>query len=142
MLMQDGAPALGAASDGDGDRNMILGQKFFVTPSDSLAIIAANAKEAIPYFSSGLKASHARMESLTLCLSMLSIGAHTRRRAASYVIVPVCRAWHAACPQAQRLTVWPRSWVSNASRRQQISGTACCARHQPVFGECAAYTQP
>ena len=38
---------------------MILGQKFFVTPSDSLAIIAANAKEAIPYFSSGLKASHA-----------------------------------------------------------------------------------
>jgi phosphoglucomutase len=59
VLMQDGAPALGAASDGDGDRNMILGQKFFVTPSDSLAIIAANAKEAIPYFSSGLKASHA-----------------------------------------------------------------------------------
>ena len=60
--MQDGAPALGAASDGDGDRNMILGQKFFVTPSDSLAIIAANAKEAIPYFSSGLKASHAGAE--------------------------------------------------------------------------------
>lgn len=37
------APDLGAASDGDGDRNMILGRKFFVTPSDSLAIIAANA---------------------------------------------------------------------------------------------------
>jgi hypothetical protein len=59
LLMQDDAPALGAASDGDGDRNMILGKKFFVTPSDSLAIIAANAKEAIPYFSSSLKASHA-----------------------------------------------------------------------------------
>jgi phosphoglucomutase len=55
LMWKDGAPALGAASDGDGDRNMILGQKFFVTPSDSLAIIAANAKEAIPYFSSGLK---------------------------------------------------------------------------------------
>jgi phosphoglucomutase len=37
------APALGAASDGDGDRNMVLGRKFFVTPSDSLAVMAANA---------------------------------------------------------------------------------------------------
>ncbi|MBW9262042.1 MAG: alpha-D-glucose phosphate-specific phosphoglucomutase [Candidatus Thiodiazotropha sp. (ex. Lucinisca nassula)] len=33
----------GAASDGDGDRNMILGRDFFVTPSDSLAVITANA---------------------------------------------------------------------------------------------------
>ena len=33
----------GAASDGDGDRNMILGKEFFVTPSDSLAVLAANA---------------------------------------------------------------------------------------------------
>ncbi len=33
----------GAASDGDGDRNMILGRDFFVTPSDSLAVLAANA---------------------------------------------------------------------------------------------------
>ena len=38
------APDFGAASDGDGDRNMILGRGFFVTPSDSLAVIAANAK--------------------------------------------------------------------------------------------------
>ncbi len=37
------APDFGAASDGDGDRNMILGRKFFVTPSDSLAVLAANA---------------------------------------------------------------------------------------------------
>lgn len=39
----DDAPQMGAASDGDGDRNMILGKKFFVTPSDSIAIMAANA---------------------------------------------------------------------------------------------------
>jgi phosphoglucomutase len=38
------APDFGAASDGDGDRNMVLGRDFFVTPSDSLAVIAANAK--------------------------------------------------------------------------------------------------
>lgn len=37
------SPGFGAASDGDGDRNMILGRNFFVNPSDSLAIMAANA---------------------------------------------------------------------------------------------------
>lgn len=54
MYGKDG-PDFGAASDGDGDRNMILGKHFFVTPSDSVAIIAANAQEAIPYFQSGPK---------------------------------------------------------------------------------------
>lgn len=43
------APDFGAASDGDGDRNMVLGKRFFVTPSDSLAIIAANATLAPGY---------------------------------------------------------------------------------------------
>ena len=43
----------GAASDGDGDRNMILGNGFFVTPSDSLAVIAANAT-LIPAYKQGL----------------------------------------------------------------------------------------
>ena len=45
-------PDFGAASDGDADRNMILGAKFFVTPSDSVAIIAANS-QFIPYFKQG-----------------------------------------------------------------------------------------
>lgn len=49
------APVFGAASDGDGDRNMILGARFFVSPADSVAVIAANAQESIPYFKSGLK---------------------------------------------------------------------------------------
>jgi phosphoglucomutase len=50
-------PAFGAAQDGDADRNMILGGRFFVTPSDSVALIAANA-EAVPAFAAagGLKA--------------------------------------------------------------------------------------
>ncbi len=47
------APDFAAASDGDGDRNMILGKGFFVTPSDSLAIIAANA-HLIPAYQGGL----------------------------------------------------------------------------------------
>jgi phosphoglucomutase len=48
------APDFGAASDGDGDRNMIVGRKLAVTPSDSLAIIAANATMA-PGYRDGLK---------------------------------------------------------------------------------------
>ncbi|MFO1419268.1 MAG: alpha-D-glucose phosphate-specific phosphoglucomutase [Methylotetracoccus sp.] len=46
-------PTLGAASDGDGDRNMVMGSHFFVTPSDSLAVLAANA-HLIPGYRRGL----------------------------------------------------------------------------------------
>ncbi|MGB3509666.1 MAG: alpha-D-glucose phosphate-specific phosphoglucomutase [Microcoleaceae cyanobacterium] len=53
IMFGDNAPDFGAASDGDGDRNMILGKNFFVTPSDSLAVLAANAK-LVPGYSSGL----------------------------------------------------------------------------------------
>ncbi|MEO7996083.1 MAG: alpha-D-glucose phosphate-specific phosphoglucomutase [Gemmatimonadaceae bacterium] len=47
------APDFGAASDGDGDRNMILGRNFFVTPSDSVALMAANAT-LIPGYAKGI----------------------------------------------------------------------------------------
>jgi phosphoglucomutase len=53
VMYGDNAPDFGAASDGDGDRNMILGKKFFVTPSDSLALLAANATLA-PAYKNGL----------------------------------------------------------------------------------------
>ncbi|MBF2027750.1 MAG: alpha-D-glucose phosphate-specific phosphoglucomutase [Oscillatoriales cyanobacterium C42_A2020_001] len=49
ILFGNDAPDFGAASDGDGDRNMILGRQFFVTPSDSLAVLAANATLAPAY---------------------------------------------------------------------------------------------
>ncbi len=48
------APDFGAASDGDGDRNMIVGRDFVVTPSDSLAVLAANATR-VPGYAAGLK---------------------------------------------------------------------------------------
>ena len=48
------APDFGAASDGDGDRNLIIGRNRFVTPSDSLAMLAANAHHA-PAYRGGLK---------------------------------------------------------------------------------------
>jgi phosphoglucomutase len=50
----DSAPDFGAASDGDGDRNMIVGRRFVVTPSDSLAVLAANAR-LVPGYAAGLK---------------------------------------------------------------------------------------
>ena len=48
------APVFGAASDGDGDRNLIVGRHRFITPSDSLAMLAANAHLA-PGYAGGLK---------------------------------------------------------------------------------------
>ena len=53
MFAGEAAPDFGAASDGDGDRNMILGKNFFVTPSDSLAVLAANAT-LVPAYASGI----------------------------------------------------------------------------------------
>lgn len=47
------APDFGAASDGDGDRNMIVGRRFVVTPSDSLAVLAANAT-LVPGYAKGI----------------------------------------------------------------------------------------
>lgn len=54
-VITDSVPDFGIACDGDGDRAMILGKRFFVTPSDSVAIIAAHAKDSIPFFRSGIK---------------------------------------------------------------------------------------
>ncbi|PJE34261.1 alpha-D-glucose phosphate-specific phosphoglucomutase [Pseudooceanicola lipolyticus] len=53
LMHRADAPDLGAASDGDGDRNMIVGRNCYVTPSDSLAVLAANAG-LIPAFAVGL----------------------------------------------------------------------------------------
>ena len=53
LMMSDDGPDFGAASDGDGDRNLIIGKNRFVTPSDSLAILAANAPHA-PGYAAGI----------------------------------------------------------------------------------------
>lgn len=53
LMLGPDAPDFGAASDGDGDRNMIMGAGIYVTPSDSLAVLAANAPLA-PAYSGGI----------------------------------------------------------------------------------------
>lgn len=54
LMRESDAPDFGAACDGDGDRNLILGKDFFVTPGDSLAVIAEYAKQCIPGYAKGL----------------------------------------------------------------------------------------
>ena len=53
IMNSDNAPDFGAANDGDGDRNMILGKKFFVSPSDSLAILT-DYYNIIPAYKNGI----------------------------------------------------------------------------------------
>lgn len=52
-MMGGNAPDFGAASDGDGDRNLVIGRGIFITPSDSLALLAANIQHA-PGYSGGI----------------------------------------------------------------------------------------
>ena len=61
LMMGPDAPDLGAASDGDGDRNLIIGRGIFISPSDSLAMLAANAHLApgLPRRHRGRGALHA-----------------------------------------------------------------------------------
>ncbi len=54
LMSADNAPDLGAASDGDGDRNLILGKEDFISPGDSLAVITEYAQSSIPRYHDGL----------------------------------------------------------------------------------------
>ena len=102
LQWSDKATDFGAASDGDGDRNMILGKAFFITPSDSVAIIAANAQEAIPYFKTGLKV-HKRSSSPSSSAQALS--AFQDQASAMHAgLQPVlachkCLDWSMPCPE-------------------------------------------
>ena len=53
-MFADNGPDFGAASDGDGDRNIVLGHKLYVSPSDSLAVLAANA-HLVPAYKDGIR---------------------------------------------------------------------------------------
>ena len=53
-MYSNNGPDFGAASDGDGDRNIVLGHKLYVSPSDSIAILAANA-HLVPAYKDGIK---------------------------------------------------------------------------------------
>lgn len=72
------APEFGAACDGDADRNMILGKGFFVTPSDSVAVIVANY-QCIPYLKNGIPGAARSMPTsgaLDMVTKKLNIGCY------------------------------------------------------------------
>ncbi|MGR3660133.1 MAG: alpha-D-glucose phosphate-specific phosphoglucomutase [Paracoccaceae bacterium] len=66
LMMSANAPDFGAASDGDGDRNMIVGRNAYVTPSDSLAVLAANAT-LVPAYKNGLAGVARSMPTSAAC---------------------------------------------------------------------------
>ncbi len=66
LMMSDDAPDFGAASDGDGDRNMIVGRGQYVTPSDSLAVLVANAHLA-PGYAAGVAGVARSMPTSAAC---------------------------------------------------------------------------
>ncbi|MFK7902747.1 MAG: alpha-D-glucose phosphate-specific phosphoglucomutase [Nitratireductor sp.] len=66
LMFSKDAPNFGAASDGDGDRNMIVGKDIYVTPSDSLAVLAANAHLA-PAYKEGLYGIARSMPTSSAC---------------------------------------------------------------------------
>ena len=114
-----GAPDFGAASDGDGDRNMIVGRDFIVTPSDSLALLAANATLA-PGYAAGLKG---------VARSMPTSGAVDR----------VAQALGIACHDADRLEVLrqpARCRAVHAVRRRKCRHRIgpCAREGRPVGG--------
>ena len=103
LQWSDKATDFGAASDGDGDRNMILGNAFFITPSDSVAIIAANAQEAIPYFKKGLKVHHRNSGTPSDGLDCV-LSSRIRHLLCMPCVQPAlacheCLAWSMPCPE-------------------------------------------
>jgi phosphoglucomutase len=66
LMMSESAPDFGAASDGDGDRNMIVGKGLYVTPSDSLAVLTANA-HLVPAYKEGLAGVARSMPTSAAC---------------------------------------------------------------------------
>ena len=78
LMMSADGPDFGAASDGDGDRNLIIGKGIFVTPSDSLALLAANAHLAPGYNRglAGVARSMPTSQAVDRVAEKLNIGCH------------------------------------------------------------------
>ena len=124
-MMAPDAPDFGAASDGDGDRNMILGRGIYVTPSDSLAILAANAHLA-PGYASGLAGSRARCRPRRRPTG-------SRRRSAS----PATRRRPAGSSSA---TCSMPARSPCAARRASAPAPITCARRTACGRSCCGWT--
>jgi hypothetical protein len=113
-------------ADGDGDRNMVLGSHFFVTPSDSVAVIAANAQAAIPYFKDGLK-----VRGVSFGLWLLSCFGWAAAFGCLDALAGCSDAW-LACSHGLQPQQWKRRGAAGVSqfsatvRRAYCSPSCCC----------------
>jgi phosphoglucomutase len=112
-MMGESTPDFGAASDGDGDRNLIIGRNCYVTPSDSLAVLAANAHLA-PGYAEGLKG---------IARSMPTSGAADRV------------AEKLGIPLYETPTSWTRAWRRSAARKARARVRIMSGK-RTAFGPC------
>ena len=120
--MGPAAPDFAAASDGDGDRNMILGRGTCVTPSDSLAVLAANAQLA-PGYAGACAASRARCR---------RAARRPGRREARH---PRLRDAHGL--EGSSAPCWTRASRRSAAKRAQARARTTCGR-RTVCGRCCS----
>ena len=147
-MFADDAPDFGAASDGDGDRNMIVGRGFVVTPSDSLAVLAANA-HLVPGYAGGLKGIARSMPTSRAAdrvAAALGIACHETPTGWKFFgnlldagLARICGEESAgtgsdhvrekeACGRCcSGSTCWPRGRASRSSRSFAITGAASAA---------------
>ena len=120
LMMSPSAPDFGAASDGDGDRNLIIGRGLFVTPSDSLPMLAANAhlRRATPRASPASRA-RCRPAPPPTGSPKSSASPSTRRRPAG----------------SSSATCSTRAWRRSAARRAPAPARTMCAR-RTASGRC------
>jgi phosphoglucomutase len=119
------APDFGAASDGDGDRNLIVGKARFVTPSDSLAMLAANAHLA-PGYAAGLKGIARSMPTSAAADRVARRSAFPlskRRPAGSSSATCSTPAWRRSAARKARDRIGPRA------RKGRALGRAALAQH-------------
>jgi phosphoglucomutase len=118
------APDFGAASDGDGDRNMIVGRRFVVTPSDSLAILAAHA-DRVPGYADGLRG---------IARSMPTSRAADRVAAALGIAcheTPTGGKFFGNLPDAGLATLWRGARAPDHAVREKDGIGRCCLAQRP-----------
>ena len=115
LVLSPTGPDFGAASDGDGDRNLIIGRGMYVTPSDSLAILAANAT-LVPGYKDGLSGIARSMPTSAAADRVAEKLAHRLLRDADRLEI---------LRQSSGRRTWPRSAARKASARAR---TMCARR--------------
>ena len=125
LMMGPQAPDFGAASDGDGDRNLIVGRGIYVTPSDSLAILAANARLAPGYARglAGIARSMPTSQAADRVAEALGIGCYGRPRAGS-----------------SSATFWTPALRPCAAKKASAPARTTCARRMAFGRSCSGST--